>query len=77
LTALDDFARPPWTLRCLQGHIDAPFVNLTPGTRTGLIRDAAYAALWQGLEPLESQLIELIEEQRRAVEEQASRDQPG
>lgn len=39
---------------------------LTPGTRTGLIRDAAYAALTQGLEPLERHLIELIEEQRRA-----------
>jgi hypothetical protein len=68
-------SRPPWTFRCLQGHIDAPFVSLTPGTRTGLIRDAAYATLSQGLEPLERRLIELIEEQRRAEEEQASRDQ--
>jgi hypothetical protein len=75
LTSLDDFARPPWTLGCLQGHIDVPFVSLTPGTRTGLIRDAAYAALSQGLEPLERRLIELIEEQRRAEEERASRDQ--
>ena len=75
LTSLDDFARPPWTLRYLQGHIDAPFVSLTPGTRTGLIRDAAYAALSQGLEPLERRLIELIEDQRRAEEERASRDQ--
>src|SRR5262249_27033074 len=55
--------------------IDAPFVSLTPGTRTGLIRDAGYAALSQGLEPLERRLIELIEEQRRAEEERASRDQ--
>src|SRR5262249_1518674 len=75
LTSLDEFERPPWTLRYLQGHIDAPFVSLTPGTRTGLIRDAAYAALSQGLEPLERRLIELIEEQRRAEEERASRDQ--
>jgi hypothetical protein len=75
LTSLDDFARPPWNLHCLQGHIDAPFVSLTPGTRTGLIRDGAYAVLLQGLEPLERRLIELIEEQRRAEEERASRDQ--
>lgn len=75
LTSLDDFARPPWSLRYLQGHIDAPFVSLTPGTRTGLIRDAAYAALSQGLEPLERRLIELIEAQRRAEDERASRDQ--
>ena len=27
-------------LRYLQGHVDAPFVNLTPGTRSGLIHDA-------------------------------------
>ena len=75
LASLDDFARPPWTLRYVQGHIDAPFISLTPGTRTGLIRDAAYAALSQGLEPLERRLIELIEEQRRAQEERASHDQ--
>jgi hypothetical protein len=72
---LDDFARPPWNLRYLQGHIDAPFINLTPGTRTGFIRDAAYAALCEGLRPLEGKLVALIEEQRRAEEEQASREQ--
>ena len=36
IALLDDFAHPPWTLRYLQGHLDAPFINLTPGTRTGL-----------------------------------------
>ena len=75
LASLDDFAHPPWTLRYLQGHVDAPFVSLTPGTRTGLIRDASYVALSEGLEPLERRLIELIEAQRRAQEERASRDQ--
>src|SRR5207237_10748237 len=43
LTALDDFARPPWQLRYLQGHIDAPFGNLTPGPRSGFTRDSAHA----------------------------------
>lgn len=75
LALLDDFARSPWTLRYLQGHVDAPFVNVTPGTRTGLVHDAAYATLCAGLDPLEQRLIELIEEQRRAEEEQASREQ--
>lgn len=75
LAALDDFARPPWTLRYLQGHVDTPFLNLTPGTRSGFIRDAAYAALYEGLVPLERKLVEIIEEQRRAEEEQASREQ--
>jgi len=73
LALLDDFARAPWTLRYLQGHIDAPFVNLTPGTRSGLIHDSAYASLCEALRPLEQALMCVIEEQRRAEEEQASR----
>src|SRR5262249_33388205 len=71
----DDFARPPWALRYLQGHIDAPFVNLTPGTRSGFIHDGAYATLCEALQLLELRLVEIIEEQRRAEEEQASREQ--
>jgi Histidine kinase-, DNA gyrase B-, and HSP90-like ATPase len=75
LTGLDRFARAPWTLRFLQGHVDAPFVNLTPGTRSGVIHDSAYASLCEALEPLEAKLVENIDEQRRAEEEQASREQ--
>jgi hypothetical protein len=75
IARLDDFADPPWTLRYLQGHVDTPFLNLTPGTRSGFIHDAAYAALCEGLVPLERKLVEVIEEQRRAEEEQASREQ--
>ena len=75
LALLDDLAHPPWTLRCLQGHVDAPFVNLTPGTRSGLIHDTAYATLCEALQPLERKLVEVIEEQRRAEEEQASQEQ--
>ena len=74
LGELEDFARAPWTLRYLQGHIDAPFVNLTPGTRSGLIRDEAYASLCEALRPLEAALNTIIDEQRRAEEEQASRE---
>ena len=74
ITLLEDFAHPPWTLRSLQGHLDAPFVNLTPGTRTGIVHDASYAAFCSGLTELEQKLREIIEEQRRAEEEQASRE---
>jgi hypothetical protein len=74
IALLDDFARPPWALRYLQGHLDAPFINLTPSTRTGVIHDASYAALCAGLSNLEHKLREIIEEQRRAEEEQASRE---
>ncbi len=75
LALLDDFAHPPWAMRYLQGHVDAPFINLTPGTRSGFIHDAAYAALREALSPLGQRLVELIDAQRRAEEEQASREQ--
>src|SRR6202043_3347506 len=66
---------PPWNSRWLQGHLDAPFLELTPGTRTGIIRDSAYAALREALRPLETKLIEIIEAQRSAEEEKTSREQ--
>jgi hypothetical protein len=74
ISTIDELAKAPWTTKYLQGHIDAPFINLTPGTRSGIIRDEAYAALLDALRPLEEKLIEMLEEQRRAEEEQASRE---
>ncbi len=74
LALIDDFARPPWSLHYLQGLVDVPFVNLTPGTRSGLIHDSAYAALLDGIKPLEKKLNDIIEQQRRAEDEQASRE---
>ena len=74
LTELDAFQRLPWTTGYLQGIIDAPFLNLTPGTRTGVIQDEAFGVLLDALAPVETQLTELVEEQRRAEEEQASRE---
>jgi hypothetical protein len=70
--ALPDLERPPWTSRYVQGLIDVPFLNLTPGTRSGIIQDDRYAALLAALEPLEKHINCLIEEQQRAEEEQAS-----
>jgi hypothetical protein len=75
LTLLDHFARAPWNLRYLQGHLDASFVNLTPGTRAGIIYDTSYITLCGAPQPLEAKLVEIIEAQRRAGEEQASRQQ--
>lgn len=74
ISVINELAKAPWTTRYLQGHIDAPFINLTPGTRSGIIHDEAYAALLDALVPLEEKLIEMLEEQRRAEEEQASRE---
>jgi hypothetical protein len=74
ISAISELAKSPWTTRHLQGHIDAPFINLTPGTRSGIIHDEAYGALLEALRPLEERLIEMLEEQRRAEEEHASRE---
>src|SRR5262245_28740077 len=52
LTLLDHLSRPPWSLRSLQGHVDAPFLAVTPGTRAGIIQDSAYATLCEALAPL-------------------------
>ena len=72
LATLPGLEHAPWSSRYLQGLIDAPFLNLTPSTRSGIIHDERYAAMLEALQPLEAQLNGLIEAQRRAEEEQAS-----
>jgi len=74
LLQLEAFQKAPWTDNFLQGIIDAPFLNLTPATRTGVIHDAALDGLLQALAPLEARLTKLIEERRRVEEERSSRD---
>jgi hypothetical protein len=72
LASLPDLDHVPWSSRYVQGLIDVPFLNLTPGTRSGIIQDERYATLVTALEPLEAHVKKLIEDQRRAEEEQAS-----
>lgn len=72
LATLPGLEHAPWSSKYLQGLIDVPFLNLTPSTRSGIIHDERYAALWEALQPLEAHLNELIEAQQRAEEEQAS-----
>ena len=74
LVELETFARLPWTSGYVQGIIDAPYLNLTPGTRLGVIHDAALARLAEELAPVEAKLGRIIEDQQRAEEERASRD---
>ena len=73
ITELDDFQKEPWTAGYLQGIVDAPFLTLTPGTRHGIIRDHRFEMLFQALKPVEEQLQQIIEEQRKAEEERSSR----
>lgn len=69
---LDPFLSGPWGSGYLQGIVDAPFLNLTPGTRTGVIRDEAFEAFCVGMAPLGDTLRDVIEAQQRAEEERAS-----
>jgi hypothetical protein len=69
---LPGLERPPWNSRYLQGLIDVPYLNLTPGTRSGIVHDECYAAFIEALAPLEFCLNGLIDAQRRAEEEQAN-----
>lgn len=72
LSTLPDLDHAPWIARYVQGLVDVPFLNLTPGTRNGIIQDERYAGLLDALKPLEAHVKGLIEEQQRAEEEQAS-----
>jgi hypothetical protein len=74
IAELDAFARAPWTSGYVQGIVDAPYLNLTPGTRLGVIHDAALARLADELAQLEARLAKIVEDQQRAEEERASRD---
>jgi hypothetical protein len=71
---LPGLERAPWTSRYLQGLIDVSYLNLTPGTRSGIVHDERYGAFAQALAPLEAHLNGLIDAQRRAEEEQANRE---
>ena len=74
ITELDEFQHPPWTSGYLQGLIDAPFLNVTPGTRLGIIQDDAFAAFREAIEPLAETLDAMIKEQQQAEEEEVNRD---
>lgn len=77
LTELAAFQREPWSSGYLQGIVDASFLNLTPGTRTGVIQDGAFENLCQTLIEVEDALVRIIAEQRRAEEERASQKMLG
>jgi hypothetical protein len=68
LTDIDSLQRPPWTTGYLQGVIDAPFLNLTPGSRMGVVHDERLAAFLESLAELEATLDEVIRQQQHAAE---------
>jgi hypothetical protein len=74
LSDLETFAVEPWTSGYLQGLVDAPFLQLTPGTRTGVVLDDDFQVFREALAPVESSLMDVIALERQAEEEQASLD---
>ena len=74
IAELSVFQKLPWTSGFLEGIIDASYLNLTPGNRTGVIQDEALSRLAEELTAVEAQLNSIIDEQQRAEEEQASKD---
>ncbi len=72
LTELDVFQHEPWKSGYLAGIVDASFLNLTPGTRTGIIHDAPFEDFCCALAGVEDALLRIIDEQKRAEEEHAS-----
>jgi len=74
LASLAELNTSPWTSGYLQGFIDAPYLNLTPGTRSGVIQDEAFQRFIEELKPIQHELLRLVEEQQRAEEEQTSRE---
>lgn len=74
ITSLDQLNRAPWSSGYLQGMIDVPFLNLTPGTRDGIIRDEQFMVFYEVLESVEEALNDVIEEEKKAAEEKVSRD---
>ena len=74
LAEIDAFNGEPWTSGFLQGMVDAPFLQLTPGTRTGIVHDESLEILREALEIAAVRLNEIIAQEKTAEEEQASRN---
>ena len=72
MTKLEFFNRNPWSSPYLEGLIDCTFLQLTPGTRDGIILDSEYESFCQSMLQLEEPLSAVIEEQKKAEEEKTS-----
>lgn len=73
ICAIDQLNHEPWNSDFILGMIDAPFLQLTPGTRDGFIRDEKFDSFLQGLESVEPELQAVVDKAKRAAEEEASR----
>jgi len=74
VTEIEALKKSPWQDRFLQGVLDAPFLNLSPGTRQGVIHDERLEALLEVLPRLEEELKSIIEQQQKAAAEEANQN---
>jgi hypothetical protein len=54
--------------------VDVPFLQLTPGTRTGVVQDGSFEVFFRALESVREKLLQIIAQEKAAEEEQASRN---
>ncbi|MDX9800098.1 MAG: ATP-binding protein [Spirochaetia bacterium] len=71
---IDYFNTHPWNSPYLEGMIDVSFLQLTPGTRDGIILDDAFENFIHSIEPLTEAVAEIVDEQKRAEEEKTSKN---
>lgn len=67
------FQHAPWTDRRLEGLIDFDPLTLAPGTRSGVVPDAAFEALVAAAAVIETDLAAALEAREQAETERASR----
>ena len=72
ISKLDFFNRHPWNSPYLEGIIDCTFLQLTPGTRDGVVLDSEYESFCESMTQLEEELSAVIDEQKKAEEEKTS-----
>lgn len=67
------FQHAPWTDRRLEGLVDFEPLTLAPGTRSGVVPDAAFEALVVVAAAIEADLAAALEDREQAETERASR----
>jgi hypothetical protein len=73
IATLEELKPGVWNSGYLEGIIDVPFINLTPGTRLGVIRDDRFTRAWFALRQVEDLLETMIGDLKKAEEQRASR----
>jgi len=74
ISKIENFNCHPWNSPYLEGIIDTSFIQLTPGTRDGFIYDDSWESFVVSLDPLKDFLIDIIDEQKRAEDDKASKN---